>query len=52
MSWEVEIRGRRKGKAGWKGAWRRKRKEGRGREGISLPPGRLKTLAALVSIYM
>jgi len=41
-------RGERKGKAGGKGEpAERDRKEGRGMELISLPHGRLKTLAAL-----
>ena len=43
-------RGGRKGKVGGKGEpgdWGGERKEGRGMEGINLPHGRLKTLAAL-----
>jgi len=47
MSWEGEEMGE-KGEGKRKGgAWRRERKEGRGREEIHLPHGRLKTLAAL-----
>ena len=39
--------GREKGEGGREGgAWGGERKEGRGMEGISLPHGRLKTLAA------
>jgi len=38
-----EERGRREGR----GAWERERKKGRGTDGIHLPHGRLKTLAAL-----
>jgi len=46
---EREEKGREKGGGGREGgAWRRERKEGRGRDGINLPHGRLKTLAALV----
>jgi len=43
-----EEKGREKGEGEREGgAWRRERKDGRGREGINLPHGRLKTLAAL-----
>jgi len=43
-----EVTGREKGKGGReRGAWGGERNEGRGMEGISLPHGRLTTLAAL-----
>ena len=54
--WEGSERkggqGREKGKAGGKGeSAEGDRKEGRGMVGISLPHGRLRTLAALCNIY-
>jgi len=46
---DPEEKGREKGEGGREGgAWRRERKGGRGREGINLSHGHLKTLAAPV----